>query len=548
MKDKKQRGKPQIEALLQYANNIIATLREPFLVLDKNLQVISANQAFYTTFKVKEKETTGRLLPDLGDRQWNIPKLLLLLKKILPEKKAMKDYEVEHKFEQIGERTMILNACQVRVPKKIAGIIAAGVREEEGEGGGEEELILLAIEDITERKRLQVELKESEERYRRAFEAARDELAQAKETQYRTLIENLPQKVFLKDRNSAYVSCNENYAKDLKIKPEEIAGKTDHDFFPTYLAEKYRADDKRVMESGQTENIEEEYMMIKDFLGGAQKTIINTVKVPVRDKDGNVTGLFGLFWDITERKRLEETLREADALKVSTEIKSKFTSMVSHELRSPMTVIKEGINLILEGLVGNVTAQQKDILDTAKSNIDRLGRLINNVLDFQKIEAGKIELDIKEYNINKVVLETSREINLLAEEKGLGFTVNIDESMPGIKFDKDKIIQVLTNLLSNAIKFTEKGDIIVSTEREDNMAHIMVEDTGPGIQAEDMPKLFQTFEQLGGGLGKKRGGTGLGLAISKEIIQAHNGKIWAESQFGKGSTFHFVLPIKERRG
>lgn len=502
---------------------------------------------------------------------------------------------------------------------------------------------------------------------------AEKELARAKETQYRTLIENLPQKVFLKDRNSVYISCNNNYAKDLNIKPEECAGKTDYDFFPTYLAEKYREDDKRVMESGKTENIEEEYVVIKDFLRGAQKSIINTVKVPACDKDGNVTGLFGLFWDITEHKKIEDDLKASEEkfkiifngaidgillvdldnkkflignkaicdmlgytqeeiknltimdihpekdlpyiidvfkkqvhretsmaanipvrrkddsifyadissspieisgkkylagffrditksrlveaekkrlsdMKIATEIKSKFTSMVSHELRSPMSVIKESINIILDGLVGSVTPEQKDVLDTAKNNIDRLGRLINNVLDFQKMKDGKMELDIKDNNINEIVLATSKEMNLLAEEKGLSFVVNIDESILGIKFDRDKIVQVLTNLVSNAIKFTEKGGISINTKCEDNMVHVTVEDTGPGIQAEDMHRLFQTFEQLAGGAGKKRGGTGLGLAISKEIIQAHNGKIWAESQFGKSSIFHFTLPIKERRG
>ena len=148
----------------------------------------------------------------------------------------------------------------------------------------------------------------------------------------------------------------------------------------------------------------------------------------------------------------------------------------------------------------------------------------------------------------KELLETSKEMNLLAEEKGLSFMLNIDESIPKLKFDKDKIVQVLTNLLSNATKFTENGGITVGSERENNMVHVTVQDTGLGIAAEDMPKLFQTFEQLGGGLEKKRGGTGLGLAISKEIILAHNGKIWVESQFGKGSTFHFTLPIKESRG
>jgi len=392
----KQKSRPKIEALLQYASNIIDTLRESFLVLDKNLKVISANQTFYATFKVVDKDTIGRLLPDLGNKQWDIPKLLLLLKEILPKKEIVKDYEVKHSFEQIGERTMVLNACQVRVPKKIAWMIAAGVREEEEEEE-EEDLILLAIEDIT------------------------------------------------------------------------------------------------------------------------------------------------------GRKLLENDLKKTEAIKASAEMKSKFTSMVSHELRSPMAVIKESINLVLGGLVGSVTLEQKDVLGTAKNNIDRLGRLINNVLDFQKMEAGKMELDSKENDINELILTVSKEKGFEADNKGLGLTVNLDEDTHKIKFDHDKIVQVVTNLLSNAIKFTEKGGISVTTKSEDNVVHVMVEDTGPGIRTNDVLRLFQTFEQLGGGLGKKRGGTGLGLAISKEIILAHNGKIWAESQFGKGSTFHFILPIKERR-
>ncbi|MFH1398169.1 MAG: PAS domain S-box protein [Candidatus Omnitrophota bacterium] len=152
MKDKNQSEESKIKIdleSLEYSNNIIATLREPFLVLDKNLRIISSNQSFYATFKVAEKDTIGQLFPDLGNRQWNIPKLLQLLKEILPEKKVVKNYEVEHKFEHIGERVMIVNACQLRIPKKIAAIIAAGVKEEE--------LILLSIEDITERRKAERE-------------------------------------------------------------------------------------------------------------------------------------------------------------------------------------------------------------------------------------------------------------------------------------------------------------------------------------------------------------------------------------------------------
>jgi signal transduction histidine kinase len=220
--------------------------------------------------------------------------------------------------------------------------------------------------------------------------------------------------------------------------------------------------------------------------------------------------------------------------------------MVSREFRSPVEVIEESIDLVLQGLVGGITSAQKDILSTAKSNIDRLGRLINDVLDFQKMEAGKMEFDIKENDLNEVILATSKEMNILAEEKGLNFTVNIDEMIPHVKFDKDKIAQVLINLLSNAIKFTAKGGVFVEVKHEENIAHIMVRDTGPGISSEAIPALFQTVGKDRGDI-NKGASPSLGLAICNKIILAHKGKMWVESQPGKGATFHFTLPVKERR-
>jgi PAS domain S-box-containing protein len=251
--------------------------------------------------------------------------------------------------------------------------------------------------------------------------------------------------------------------------------------------------------------------------------------------------------DITDRKQIDEKTRRMEEIKTATEIKTKFTSMVSHELRSPLGSIKEGINLVLEGLAGSINDEQRDLLDTAKRNTDRLGRLINNVLDFQKIESGKMEYDIRENDINEAVLEVNKAMSLLAKEKGLDLVVDAGDSMLKVRFDKDRIIQVLTNLVSNAIKYTEKGNITISTKGGDNKVHIIVQDTGIGIKVEDMQKLFCAFEQLDSTRDKKRNGTGLGLAISKEIILAHNGKIWAESEVGKGSGFHFILPIRERR-
>jgi PAS domain S-box-containing protein len=241
--------------------------------------------------------------------------------------------------------------------------------------------------------------------------------------------------------------------------------------------------------------------------------------------------------DITERK-----LADGELIKL-TDMKSKFTSMVAHELRSPLGVINEGVNLVLEGLAGSINDEQKELLSMVKKNTDRLGRLINNVLDFQKMESGKMEFDYCENDINKVASEVCKSMVLLAKEKGLELSVaEADAGIPRIRFDKDRIVQVLTNLVSNAIKFTEKGNITISARQEDGAVHVVVQDTGIGIKAQDMKRLFQVFEQLDSTRDKKKGGTGLGLAISSDIILAHKGKIWAESKAGEGSAIHFTIP------
>ncbi|MEI8176755.1 MAG: ATP-binding protein, partial [Candidatus Omnitrophota bacterium] len=244
---------------------------------------------------------------------------------------------------------------------------------------------------------------------------------------------------------------------------------------------------------------------------------------------------------------LEDLTAAKDDLEKAMRIKSDFTSMVSHELRTPLGPIKEGAGIILDGLTGAINEEQKDLLSMVKRNADRLSRLINDVLDFQKLESGKMPFYIKPNNIGEVVSEVVGTMNLVAQHKGLQIKGESEPSIPVLMFDRDKITQVLTNLANNAIKFTEAGNITIKAWREGNAVRVMVSDTGPGIRQEDIPLLFQSFQQLGGADDRKIGGTGLGLAISREIIKGHNGKIWVESEIGKGSSFNFLLPIEERR-
>lgn len=241
---------------------------------------------------------------------------------------------------------------------------------------------------------------------------------------------------------------------------------------------------------------------------------------------------------IAERKRAEEKMIEA------MEVKYAFTSMVSHELRTPLAAIKENIDIVLDETAGGINPDQRDFLGSAKKNVDRLGRLINDVLDYQKLESKRMEFHIAPADMNEVVRETAESMKSLVVNQGLNLMVNLADNLPKIPFDRDKIIQVLMNLISNAVKFTERGEITIATSRTKHGIVVSVKDTGIGIQEKDMPKLFHSFSQITSHIDRKPGSTGLGLAISKEILLIHGGKIWAESAYGKGSTFSFILPIK----
>ncbi|MCE5341901.1 MAG: PAS domain S-box protein [Planctomycetaceae bacterium] len=243
--------------------------------------------------------------------------------------------------------------------------------------------------------------------------------------------------------------------------------------------------------------------------------------------------------DITNRKKAEKEMEEA------VEMKSKFISTASHELRTPLTSIKEGVNLVYSEMTGPLNDDQKEFLGIAKRNVDRLARLINDVLDYQKMTAGRMDFNLKPANINETVKLVEETMRPLIKEKGLDLIIELDDGVPMVNFDKDKIIQVLTNLVNNALKFTEKGSVKVTTSRSDDNIITAVKDTGDGIKQEDMSKLFKEFEQLPTKDNfRKTGGTGLGLVISKKIIESHGGKIWAESEYEKGTTFYFTLPME----
>ncbi len=242
--------------------------------------------------------------------------------------------------------------------------------------------------------------------------------------------------------------------------------------------------------------------------------------------------------DITDRKRAEEELKEA------VEMKSQFVSTVSHELRTPLTSLKEAVTIVLDGEAGRVNKDQVHFLDIAKRNTERLGRLINDVLDFQCLDAGRMMFAMQEGAIGSVVEDAYSTMQPFAAKQGVHLSIEIEPDLPPIQCDADRIVQVVTNLISNAIKFTPQGgEIRVLVRRRDEHILIQVSDTGLGIPRESLPKIFERFYRVRRP-GKEIQGTGLGLAIASRIVTGHGGRIEVESEPNEGTTFTVSLAIQ----
>ena len=240
-----------------------------------------------------------------------------------------------------------------------------------------------------------------------------------------------------------------------------------------------------------------------------------------------------------EKVRVEELNEE---LKKLDQLKADFISTVSHELRTPLSITKEGVSLVLDKVCGEINQKQEKILITIKDNIGRLTRIINDILDISKMEAGMVEIKKELINLTSLIKKSISSFAFKAREKGLEIRVDLPEREVGLYVDGDKIIEIFTNLLSNALKFTEKGYVEISLQEKENEVVCSVSDTGVGISQENLHRVFNKFQQFGRVDGSGEKGTGLGLSIVKGIVEMHKGKIWVESELGKGTKFSFTLP------
>lgn len=276
------------------------------------------------------------------------------------------------------------------------------------------------------------------------------------------------------------------------------------------------------------------------------QTIVQQVSLPLKSA--------GLYREIIEKNEELEKLER---------VKSEFISIVSHELRTPLTPIKNALTILSSGRCGTLGENAVKFVDMAKRNVENLTSIINDILDINKIEAGKMDFNYKIMNIHSVIENVKTNFECVAKEHEIIFTTEEQSELPDIYADSQRLGQVLTNLVSNAIKFTPKGkNITIKSELKNaqdirtnhyfekdiksllgNYIIVSVIDEGIGIKEENLLKAFDKFTQIENSLSRKVGGTGLGLPIAKQLIKAHKGTIWCDSEENKGSSFHFALPV-----
>lgn len=276
------------------------------------------------------------------------------------------------------------------------------------------------------------------------------------------------------------------------------------------------------------------------------------VDVKGRDEIGELSRSFNqmtqaLDATFKENNKLVERLEDAKFIaEAASRAKSDFLANVSHELRTPLNAVMGFSEIIRDGMVGPVTDEQKEYLNDIMESGQHLLDLINDILDLSKIEAGKMELDVSEFDFRELVERSLIMFKEKAFKHKIEAGCEVGEGIGNIVADERRLKQVLFNLLSNAFKFTPDGGNITVRARmipgEPKQIECSVEDTGIGIKQEDMPRLFKPFEQLESVLTKEHPGTGLGLALCRKIVELHGGRIWVESEFGKGSRFIFVIP------
>lgn len=392
--------------------------------------------------------------------------------------------------------------------------------------------------DVTERRRAEQAVKESERR-----------LAE--------IIDFLPDATFVIDKEGEVVAWNRAIEAMTGISTEEMTGKRDYEYAVPFYGERRPILIDLVNE--RNEEVEKKYLSIME----EGETLISesfhpdpapdgiylsSTARPLYDSQGNRVGAIESLRDITSRKRIEEALKQAkEAAESASRARGEFLANTSHEIRTPLNAVLGMIDLLLDT---ELTEQQRVRVHIIKSSADALLALLNDILDFSKIEAGKLDLEEIDFSIRAGLAGAVSLLQIRAQDKNLDLRYHIDDMIPDkLRGDPNRLRQILLNLANNAIKFTEEGEVVIQVGLQEKLdrevvIHFAVSDTGIGIPPDKLDSIFDRFSQTDSSTTRKYGGTGLGLAISFQLAMAMGGSIRVESELGKGSTFHFIVPFR----
>jgi two-component system CheB/CheR fusion protein len=510
-----------------FAESVINTVREPLISLDKDLRVVTVSRSFYEFFKVKPEETVGQLIYDLGNKQWNIPKLRELLETILPQKTSFDNYEVEHVFATIGKRIMLLNARQIQ------------------QASGKERIILLAIEDITERR----EIENGLEKARKELEAIK--ISEDESREYaESIINTVREPLIAMDQDLRVVSVSRSFYEVFRVKPEETVGQLIYDLGnKQWDIPKLRELLETILPQKTTfDNYEVEH----DFAGIGRRIMLLNAR-QIHRVLGKKRIILLAIEDITERREIETGLEKAHEelkalaaeLKRTARVKSEFLANMSHELRTPLNSINGFSEVLFDETFGPLNAKQKQYVNNVLTSGKHLLLLINQILDMAKVEAGKMKLTLSAISMKTLLNDISMLVADMVSKKKIEMLLEITPDLPDIEADELKVKEIIYNLVSNAVKFTpEGGKIGMRAKKIDSEIEVVVWDTGVGIAAENMGKIFEGFFRVDTPYSRVTEGTGLGLPLSKKLVELHGGNFAVESEgLGKGTLVRFTLPI-----
>ena len=544
--EKSESKRKQVEKALEESEKQLQTLIDamPDFVCfkDGDGYWLKANNASISIFQLEDIDYRGKKDSELAELNSKLRGSFLTCKET--DARVWKEGGLIH-----GEETVPDSDGSVRV----FDVTKVPVFHPDGEPKG----LVVIGHDITERKQAEEALIKSEK-------------------QYRSLIDALPQYIYFLDKNLRYVAANKAYCEEYSIDQEEIIGKTSKDFFPEKLAEKYMASDREVIETGKVKEYTE-----KSKSTGNEDKWVQVVKVPVKDNNGNIDGMLGVYWDITDLRQSEEELAKhgqhlEDLVKERTaelegsqkalsflledvndaredvertnkklieankELES-FSYSVSHDLKAPLRAIDGYANAIMEDYYEKLDNEGKELLNLIHKNVKNMDQLIKDLLEFSRI--GRTILVISGIDMKSLLNDVFMEIYQFIPDRKI--QLKIKDFHPA-KSDKRLLQQVFLNLMTNAVKFTsnkENAVIEAGSRIENDEIIYYLKDNGIGFDMKYVDKLFGVFQRLHSF--EEYVGTGVGLALVQRIINRLGGKVWAEGKVGLGATFYFTLPVRK---